>query len=150
MDKNKKKTLTISTNLKKKIDTSSISSGNKKSYSVEKKKSFKSGKPFNRPAGQPNLNLNTEGKKNFSAAEYVDDRKSVVDIEFKIQASNDVDKLDLNIMNVLYKKHKQIKRLFDWFITNYYKGIDMIRRFMIPRTAHCKAGCWLWIALTTI
>ena len=37
MDKNKKKTLTISTNLKKKIDTSSISSGNKKSYSVEKK-----------------------------------------------------------------------------------------------------------------
>ena len=60
------------------------------------------------------LNIsNTEGKKNFSAAEYVDDRKSVVDIEFKIQASNDVDKLDLNIMNVLYKKHKQIKRLFD-------------------------------------
>ena len=60
------------------------------------------------------LNIsNTEGKKNFNAAEYVDDRKSVVDIEFKIQASNDVDKLDLNIMNVLYKKHKRIKRLFD-------------------------------------
>ena len=51
MDKNKKKTLTISTNLKKKIDTSSISSGNKKSFSVEKRKPYKSGKPFNRPAG---------------------------------------------------------------------------------------------------
>ena len=40
MDKSKKKTLTISTNLKKKIDTTSISSGNKKSLSVEKKKKF--------------------------------------------------------------------------------------------------------------
>ena len=38
MEKNKKKTLTISTNLKKKIDTSKISSGTKKSYFVEKKK----------------------------------------------------------------------------------------------------------------
>ena len=37
MEKDKKKTLTISTSLKKKIDTSSISSGNKKSFSVEKK-----------------------------------------------------------------------------------------------------------------
>ena len=37
MDKNKKKTLTISSNLKKKIDTSSISSLGKKSFSVEKK-----------------------------------------------------------------------------------------------------------------
>ena len=63
MDKNKKKTLTISTNLKKKIDTSSISSGNKKSFSVEKRKPLKSGKPFNRPGGQPNFNNNIEGKK---------------------------------------------------------------------------------------
>ena len=38
MEKDKKKTLTISTNLKKKIDTTAISSGNKKSYSVEKKR----------------------------------------------------------------------------------------------------------------
>ena len=41
MDKNKKKTLTISSNLKKKIDTSSISSSGKKSFFVEKKKPFK-------------------------------------------------------------------------------------------------------------
>ena len=34
MDKNKKKTLTISTNLKKKIDTSAISSGGKTIYEL--------------------------------------------------------------------------------------------------------------------
>ena len=39
MDKDKKKTLTISTNLKKKIDTTAISTGGKKVFSVEKKKS---------------------------------------------------------------------------------------------------------------
>ena len=37
MDKDKKRTLTISSNLKKKIDTSNISSSGKKTYSVEKK-----------------------------------------------------------------------------------------------------------------
>ena len=37
MEKDKKKTLTISSNLKKKIDTSSISTSGKKSFSVEKK-----------------------------------------------------------------------------------------------------------------
>ena len=42
MEKNKKKTLTISSNFKKKIDTSSISSTGKKSYSIEKKKTFQS------------------------------------------------------------------------------------------------------------
>ena len=42
--KDKKKTLTISSDLKKKIDTSSISAGGKKSFSVEKKKSFKGNK----------------------------------------------------------------------------------------------------------
>ena len=38
MDKNKKKTLTISSGLKKKIDTTSIATSGKKSFSVEKKK----------------------------------------------------------------------------------------------------------------
>ena len=46
--KDKKKTLTISSNLKKKIDTSSISADGKKSFSVEKKKSFKGNKNINR------------------------------------------------------------------------------------------------------
>ena len=56
MDKNKKKTLTISSNLKKKIDTSSISSLGKKSFSVEKKKSFKPNKSNNKS----NLSINRE------------------------------------------------------------------------------------------
>ena len=37
MGKDKKKTLTISSNLKKKIDTTSIATSGKKSFSVEKK-----------------------------------------------------------------------------------------------------------------
>ena len=49
MDKNKKKTLTISSNLKKKIDTTSISTSGKKSFSVEKKKSFRPQKSFSKP-----------------------------------------------------------------------------------------------------
>ncbi len=44
MEKDKKKTLTISSNLKKKIDTSAIKTGGKKAFSVEKKKSFKGSK----------------------------------------------------------------------------------------------------------
>jgi len=60
------------------------------------------------------LNIsNTDGKKNFSTTEYIDDRKLVVDIEFKIHASNTIDTADLKTMNTLYKKHKQIKQLFD-------------------------------------
>ena len=65
--KDKKKTLTISSNLKKKIDTSSISTGGKKSFSVEKKKSFKGNKNINKTnqsLGQVN---NLEGRrKNFA------------------------------------------------------------------------------------
>ena len=38
--KNKKKTLTISTNTSKRIDLSSLSSDGKKTFSIEKKTSF--------------------------------------------------------------------------------------------------------------
>ena len=59
MDKNKKKTLTISSDLKKKIDTTAISTTGKKSFSVGKKKPFRS----NKPSTTPNLNINPELKK---------------------------------------------------------------------------------------
>ena len=67
MDKEKKKTLTISSDLKKKIDTSSISTSGKKSFSVEKKKSFKPNKSFNKlsPSSGVNINQNIK-KKNFA------------------------------------------------------------------------------------
>ena len=65
MDKDKKKTLTISSDLKKKIDTTSISTSGKKSYSVEKKKPFRQNKTFNRPSSATTVN-NDEKKKNFT------------------------------------------------------------------------------------
>ena len=65
MEKDKKKTLTISTNLKKKIDTSSITSYGKKSFSVEKKKPFRPNKTFNKSTQAPNINIDTK-KKNFA------------------------------------------------------------------------------------
>mgnify|MGYP003301246201 CR=1 FL=1 len=46
MEKDKKKTLTISSDLKKKIDTTSISTSGKKSFSVEKKRPVRLGKPI--------------------------------------------------------------------------------------------------------
>ena len=53
MEKNKKKTLTISSNLKKKIDISSISSDGKKSFEVSKKKHLKGPKNITRPSHPP-------------------------------------------------------------------------------------------------
>ena len=58
--KNKKKTLTISTNFSKKIDISSLGKGSKKSFSISKKK------PFRPSKNNPNLNLgNPSNKQNF-------------------------------------------------------------------------------------
>ncbi|MDB2353552.1 translation initiation factor IF-2 [Candidatus Pelagibacter bacterium] len=65
MDKDKKKTLTISSDLKKKIDTSSISTSGKQSFSVEKKKAFRANKPFHKPSSTPNPNTEIK-KKNFA------------------------------------------------------------------------------------
>ena len=72
MDKSKKKTLTISTNLKKKIDTTSISSGNKKSFSVEKKKVFRHNKSLNKPSSAPNTIFNQDNKKKNFARKFVE------------------------------------------------------------------------------
>ena len=57
--------------------------------------------------------LNTEDKKNFDTEEYREDRMFITDTVFKIHSSNTVDKADLKTMNNLYKKHKQVKQLFD-------------------------------------
>ena len=70
MEKNKKKTLTISSNLKKKIDTTSILTSGKKSFSVNKKKSFK----FNKNNNRINLsqNNNQDLKKNSFARKFIE------------------------------------------------------------------------------
>ena len=74
MDKNKKKTLTISTDLKKKIDTSVISSGKKKSFLVEKKKHFKSNKQFNRNNPKIGLEPNQDFKKKNFARKFAEQK----------------------------------------------------------------------------
>ena len=66
MEKDKKKTLTISSSLKKKIDTSSISPGTKKSYSVEKKKPLKINRSFNKTNTSDNRNDQNLKKRNFA------------------------------------------------------------------------------------
>ena len=58
-----KKTLTISSDLKKKIDTTAISTSGKKSFSVEKKKPFRPSKSFNKTSSAPNVNINFDNKK---------------------------------------------------------------------------------------
>ena len=71
MEKNKKKTLTISSDLKKKIDTSSISSAGKKSFSVEKKKSYRPNKTYNKPTFN-NVASNTDPKKKNFARKFIE------------------------------------------------------------------------------
>ena len=63
MDKDKKKTLTISSDLKKKIDTTSISTTGKKSFSVEKKKPFRNNKNFNKAPSTSNNKINPDSNK---------------------------------------------------------------------------------------
>ena len=61
----KKKTLTISSSFKRKINTSSLAPAGKKSFSIEKKKQFKSHKSSNRSLGIQNLGKSQDLKKNF-------------------------------------------------------------------------------------
>ena len=72
MDKNKKKTLTISSNFKKKIDTSTISRDGKKTYSIEKKKPFRESKNFNKSTTTNNLNKNDFSKKRNFVRKFVE------------------------------------------------------------------------------
>ena len=72
MEKDKKKTLTISSNLKKKIDTSSISSSGKKSFAVEKKKPFRPNKTFNKTNSPQNTDINKDNKKHNFARKFVE------------------------------------------------------------------------------
>ena len=72
MDKDKKKTLTISSSLKKRIDTTSISSGGKKSFSVEKKKPFRPNNQSSRFGSAPNININNDIKKKNFARKFVE------------------------------------------------------------------------------
>ena len=62
--KNKKKTLTISTNITKKIDLSSLSSDGKKTFSIEKKAPFRSARDNKPTSGSSTFKKPTNIKKN--------------------------------------------------------------------------------------
>ena len=62
--KNKKKTLTISTGVSKKIDISSLSRDGKKSFSIEKKTSFRSSRDSKLTSGPGSFRKNEPVKKN--------------------------------------------------------------------------------------
>ena len=63
--KDKKKTLTISKTLTKKIDISSLSKDGKKSFSIEKKKPFRPNKELNKNIQNPSINRTDNAKKIF-------------------------------------------------------------------------------------
>ena len=60
---NKKKTLTISSDLKKKIDTTSISTDGKKSFAVKKKEPFRGNKNINKASQNYNSSKSPDNNK---------------------------------------------------------------------------------------
>ena len=118
--KDKKKTLTISSNLKKKIDTSSISSDGKKSFSVEKKKPYKNNKNLNRnnqSLGQIN---NIDIKKKNYARKFIEQQATKAFIKksekpsgkSKLKLKNPIDKRDfkLTVSRALNVEEIEIKQ----------------------------------------
>ena len=79
MDKDKKKTLTISSNLKKKIDTSSISTAGKKSFSVEKKKPFRNNKTVYKSPVPQDTNINPDLKKKNFTRRFIEQQTTNID-----------------------------------------------------------------------
>jgi len=63
-EKNKKKTLTLSTNVTKKIDLSSLASDGKKTFSIEKKAPFRSTRDNKTSPGSSTFKKPTTIKKN--------------------------------------------------------------------------------------
>ena len=120
MDKDKKKTLTISSSLKKKIDTSSIATSGKKSFSVDKKKNFRSNKPFNRPNTGLNSKFNEETKKKNFARKFIEQQatKDFIKKEnkpagkSKLKLKSPVDKRDfkLTVSRALNVEEIEIKQ----------------------------------------
>ena len=120
MDKDKKKTLTISSDLKKKIDTTSISSSGKKSFSVEKKKPYRPNKSFNKSSTTPNTNLNPDLKKKNYARKFIEQQATKEFIKkdnkpagkSKLKLKEPVDKRDfkLTVSRALNVEEIEIKQ----------------------------------------
>ncbi len=120
MEKNKKRTLTISSNLKKKIDTSSIASSTKKSYAVDKKKPFKSSKPLDNYFKKNEKNFFNPIKKKTFARKFVEQQATKDFIKkdnkptgkSKLKLKSPVDKRDfkLTVSRALNVEEIEIKQ----------------------------------------
>ena len=120
MDKDKKKTLTISSDLKKKIDTSHIQTTGKKSFSVEKKKTFRPNKPINKSSQAPNINNNLEAKKKNFTRKFIEQQATKEFIKkdnkpagkSKLKLKGPVDKRDfkLTVSRALNVEEIEIKQ----------------------------------------
>ena len=121
MEKEKKKTLTISSNLKKKIDTTSISTTGKKSFSVDKKKPFKPNKPLNRNNFSQKSNFNQDfKKKNFArkfveqqaTKDFINNKENKPAGKSKLKLKSPVDKRDfkLTVSRALNVEEIEIKQ----------------------------------------
>ncbi len=116
MDKEKKKTLTISSSLKKKIDTSSFTTSGKKSFAVEKKKFLKN----NRSQNISNTNINNDQKRKNFARKFIEQQATKDFIKkdnkpagkSKLKLKSPVDKRDfkLTVSRALNVEEIEIKQ----------------------------------------
>ncbi|MDC1092544.1 translation initiation factor IF-2 [Pelagibacteraceae bacterium] len=105
MDKDKKKTLTISSDLKKKIDTSTISSSGKKSFAVKKKEPFRGNKNINKINQNYSAVKNTDPKKKNFARKFVEQQATKAFIKkddkptgkSKLKLKGPIDKRDFKL-----------------------------------------------------
>ena len=120
MEKNKKKTLTISTNLKKKIDTSKIPSASKKSYFVEKKKFSKPKDILNRSGENQTIQQKQDHKRRGISRKFVEQQATKEFIKkdnkpagkSKLKLKGPVDKRDfkLTVSRALNVEEIEIKQ----------------------------------------
>ena len=115
----KKKTLTISSGFKKKIDTSSIKNQGKKTFSVKKKEVFKSNRNPNRSNNSDHLK-NTDSKKKNFARKFIEQQATKAFIKkddkptgkSKLKLKGPVDKRDfkLTVSRALNVEEIEIKQ----------------------------------------
>ena len=120
MEKDKKKTLTISTNLTKKIDTSSISSDGKKSFSIDKKKTFRPNKQFKKTSVPSNISFNQDNKRKNFVRKFVEqqatkdfikkDNKPAGKSKLKLKAPIDKRDFKLTVSRALNVEEIEIKQ----------------------------------------
>ena len=121
MDKeNKKKTLTISSDLKKKIDTTSINTAGKKSFAVKKKEPFRGNKNTSRVNQNFNTAKPTDPKKKNFARKFVEQQATKAFIKkddkptgkSKLKLKGPIDKRDfkLTVSRALNVEEIEIKQ----------------------------------------